>query len=48
MNSLDIFQFLLYPLLAYFGYTLGFIDGKDKGNIEGRKAVRKQFEQAGR
>jgi hypothetical protein len=48
VNSLDIIQFLLYPAMAYLGYRIGFIDGHDEGNVEGRKAIRKQFEQVGR
>lgn len=48
MNSLDIIQFLLYPALTYLGYRYGYIVGLAHGTVQGRKAIRKQYEQVGR
>jgi hypothetical protein len=48
MNSLDIILWLAYPALAYFSFRYGFLVGYDRGNIEGRKAVREYYEQVGR
>lgn len=48
MNSLDIIQFLLYPVLTYLGYRYGFLAGFDLGNVNGRKAMRDHYEQVGR
>jgi len=48
MNSLDIIQYLLPMAAVYAGYKWGHEVGYDRGNAEGRKSVRKHYEQAGR
>ena len=48
INSLTILILAGVGLIAYFSFRLGQEVGYDRGIVEGRKALRKQFEQAGR
>ena len=48
INSLTILIVVGAGLAAYFSFKLGQEVGYDRGIVEGRKALRKQFEQAGR
>ena len=48
INSLTILIVAGVGLLAYFSFRLGLEVGYDRGIVEGRKALRKQYEQAGR
>jgi hypothetical protein len=48
INSLTILIVVGAGLAAYFSFRLGQEVGYDRGIADGRKALRKQFEQAGR
>ena len=48
LNSLTIIIVAGICLAIYFAYRLGEEVGRDRGIVEGRKALRKQFEQVGR
>jgi hypothetical protein len=48
INSLTILMVVGVCLAMYFSYRLGEEVGYDRGTVEGRKALRKQFEQVGR
>jgi hypothetical protein len=48
INSLTILTVAGICLALYLSYRLGEEVGRDRGIVEGRKALRKQFEQVGR
>jgi hypothetical protein len=48
INSLTILTVVGVCMAIYFAYRLGEEVGHDRGIVEGRKALRKQFEQVGR
>jgi hypothetical protein len=48
MNSLFIAAIVGFGFTIYFAFSFGFEIGYDRGNVDGRKAVRKQLEQVGR
>lgn len=48
INSLTILIVVGVGLFGYFSFRLGQEVGYDRGIADGRKALRKQFEQAGR
>jgi hypothetical protein len=48
INSLTILIVVGAGLAAYFSFRLGQESGYDQGYCEGRKAVRKYYEQDGR
>ena len=48
INSLTILIVVGAGLASYFSFKLGQEVGYDRGIVDGRKALRKQFEQAGR
>ncbi len=48
INSLTILIVAGVGLIAYFSFSFGFEVGYDRGNVDGRKALRKQLEQVGR
>lgn len=46
INSLTILIIAGIGFAMYFSYRLGEEVGYDRGNVEGRKALRKQLEEA--
>jgi hypothetical protein len=48
INSLTILIVAGFGLAAYFSFRLGQEVGYDQGLVDGRKAVRKYYEQVGR
>ena len=48
INSLTILTVVGVCMALYFSFKLGVEVGYDRGVVEGRKALRKQFEQVGR
>ena len=48
MNSLTILTVVGICLAIYAAFRLGQETGYDRGIVDGRKALRKQFEQVGR
>ncbi len=48
INSLTILTVAGICLALYLSYRLGEEVGRDRGIVEGRKALRKQFERVGR
>jgi hypothetical protein len=48
MNSLTIITVIGIGLAIYFAFRLGQEVGYDEGLVDGRKAVRKYYEQVGR
>ena len=48
INSLTILTVVGVCMAIYFSFKLGVEVGYDRGIVEGRKALRKQFEQVGR
>ena len=44
MNSLTIIQFVVPFIAMYAGFKWGLEVGYDRGNVDGRKAVRKSLE----
>lgn len=48
INSLTILTVVGVCMAIYFSFKLGLEVGYDRGIVDGRKALRKQFEQAGR
>lgn len=48
INSLTILIVTGFGLALYFAFSFGFEVGYDRGNVDGRKALRKQLEQVGR
>lgn len=45
INSLTILIVAGIGLAMYFSFRLGLEVGYDRGNVEGRKALRKQFQE---
>jgi hypothetical protein len=43
MNSLDIILFVLPFAAIYAGYRWGFEVGYDRGNVDGRQAIRNSY-----
>jgi hypothetical protein len=48
MNSLTILTVIGVGLAMYFAFRMGQECGYDQGMVEGRKAIRKYYEQVGR
>ena len=48
INSVTILTVVGVCIARYLSYRLGEEVGYDRGTVEGRKALRKQFEQVGR
>jgi hypothetical protein len=48
INSLTILTVFGVCMAIYFSFKLGLEVGYDRGIVDGRKALRKQFEQVGR
>jgi hypothetical protein len=48
MNSLTILTTIAVCVLVYLAFRWGQEVGYDRGIVDGRKALRKQFEQVGR
>jgi hypothetical protein len=48
INSLTILTVVGVCMAIYFSFKLGLEVGYDRGIVDGRKALRKQFEQVGR
>ena len=48
INSLTILTVVAICAAIYFAFKLGTEVGYDRGIVDGRRALRKQFEQAGR
>jgi len=48
MNSLTILAVIAGCFALYFAFRMGQECGYDQGMVEGRKAVRKYYEQVGR
>lgn len=48
INSSTILIVAGCGLALYFAFSFGFEVGYDRGNVDGRKALRKQLEQVGR
>ena len=48
LNSLTIIVVAAICLIAYISYRIGEEAGYDQGLVDGRKAVRKYYEQVGR
>ena len=45
MNSLFLMIVVGFGFTIYFAFSFGFEVGYDRGNVDGRKALRKQLEQ---
>jgi predicted membrane chloride channel (bestrophin family) len=48
MNSLTIFTVVGIAIALYFAFRWGQETGYDEGLVDGRKAVRKYYEQVGK
>ena len=48
INSLTIIIVAGIGVAMFLSYCIGEVVGYDRGNVDGRKALRKQYEQVGR